>query len=120
MTCPRHSHCAFTGTESGICPGCHAPIAKITAPAEHRVTRIGKSRETGEPVTRVESTFPGGYGETFEAHMARHAVTDAQEEASRHRRQAQRASRATNGPVRSEDTGPLPENAQIGSTWIPA
>lgn len=28
MTCPRHRHCAYTGTELGTCPTCHASVAK--------------------------------------------------------------------------------------------
>lgn len=26
--CPRHRHCAYTGTEPGLCPTCHARTAK--------------------------------------------------------------------------------------------
>lgn len=25
--CPRHKHCAYTGTEPGLCPTCHATTA---------------------------------------------------------------------------------------------
>ena len=28
MTCPRHKHCAYTGTEPGLCQVCHASEAK--------------------------------------------------------------------------------------------
>lgn len=24
IDCPRHKHCAYTGTELGLCPTCHA------------------------------------------------------------------------------------------------
>jgi hypothetical protein len=26
--CPRHKHCAYTGTEPGLCPICHASHVK--------------------------------------------------------------------------------------------
>jgi hypothetical protein len=26
--CPRHKHCAYTGTEPGLCPTCHSTEAK--------------------------------------------------------------------------------------------
>jgi hypothetical protein len=26
--CPRHRHCAYTGTESGLCSTCHASTQK--------------------------------------------------------------------------------------------
>jgi hypothetical protein len=28
MTCTRHKHCAYTGTEPGRCPACHATTQK--------------------------------------------------------------------------------------------
>jgi len=30
MSCPRHKHCAYTGTEPGKCPLCHATFAKCS------------------------------------------------------------------------------------------
>lgn len=26
--CPRHRHCAYTGTDPGLCPTCHASTGK--------------------------------------------------------------------------------------------
>lgn len=28
MSCQRHKHCAYTGTEPGFCQTCHASVAK--------------------------------------------------------------------------------------------
>lgn len=57
LECSRHRHCAYTGTEPGLCPNCHAATTKCgglhgVAPADGSWSRgwaAGKTHGTLKP-----------------------------------------------------------------------
>jgi hypothetical protein len=92
MTCPTHGNlCAFPEPSDARCSVCHCDWSKITAPAEERTTITGRNRKTGEPTAYDEIRYLFGYGETIEAHLARHAVSEARVTTQRARRDLERA-----------------------------
>jgi hypothetical protein len=65
--CPRHKHCAYTGTEPGLCQTCHASAAKCAgrhgnAPADGS-WRLGATARPLNPALRE-----GQYLHPREAH----------------------------------------------------
>ena len=78
MTCSRHKHCAYTGTEPGLCPTCHASTGKcagrhggapydkwsrgIVTSGSHATLRVGqhndprKASTAGTPPASVQQS----------------------------------------------------------------
>ncbi len=49
--CPRHRHCAYTGTEPGLCPTCHASTGKCAS-------RHGRAPYSGWDTGAAGATHP--------------------------------------------------------------
>lgn len=65
--CPRHKHCAYTGTEPGLCATCHASTGKCAGRhggAPNDGWRSGVARG-GSPTLQL-----GQYNHPGEAHKA--------------------------------------------------
>jgi hypothetical protein len=67
MTCPRHKHCAYTGTEPGLCPTCHASTKRCAgrhgmAPADGSWRRGFASGMTHGTLRQGQSLHPGEAG----------------------------------------------------------
>lgn len=76
MTCPQHkTTCAFPNPDDTICPYCHAPWSKITAPDRIVTGRTGTSK-AGKRITVEEITYTGGYGETGSQHIWAHVLAN--------------------------------------------
>lgn len=56
--CPRHKHCAYTGTEPGLCPTCHASTAKCAA--KHGVSPTDGSWKRGFAAGMTHGTLKPG------------------------------------------------------------
>ena len=69
MSCPRHKHCAYTGTEPGLCSTCHASSAKCAG--RHGKPQYGQGWGTGIVSSPVHPTLKvGQYIDPREAHKA--------------------------------------------------
>ena len=56
--CPRHKHCAYTGTEPGLCPTCHATEAKCSG--RHGKPASGQSWPSGVVTSPLHPTLKVG------------------------------------------------------------
>lgn len=71
--CPRHRHCAYTGTEPGMCPTCHASPAKCAG--RHGKPPYGQSWPSGVVTSLLHPTLKvGQYNDPREAAIASQQV----------------------------------------------